>query len=333
MKALKIILLIVVVIAVAVVVIGATGPKEMHVKESVEIDAPSSMVYEVVSDLKTWDSWGYWQLQDSLMEHTYTGADAGLGAKNTWISKSQGNGSQEIVEAKANEHLKLEMHFDGWDAASYAEWFFEEKDGKTMATWTMDQEDINFMARVFMSIFNMEEVVSSAYQTSLTNLKNKIEAMPKFEPETAQISDMWYIGQRFDGVTEDNLKDGAMHGAAYQAIGAAMAQAGTSPGGMPICIIHSYNEGVMDLEFGLPVVDSVGVSEGMIMGKVPAGQVMQKMHYGSYESAAATWTEMDAYMTRNSIESRFPPYEVYTNDPTTVADESQIETLIVYPVN
>ena len=37
-------------------------------------------------------------------------------------------------------------------------------------------------------------------------------------------------------------------------------------------------------------------------------------------------------MTRNKIVYRFPTYEVYTSDPETVDNESQIETLIVYPV-
>ena len=58
--------------------------------------------------------------------------------------------------------------------------------------------------------------------------------------------------------------------------------------GQPICILHSYNEGAMDLEFELPVANSLGVSEAMIMGKILAGNVMQKTHYKSYESAVAT---------------------------------------------
>jgi len=126
--------------------------------------------------------------------------------------------------------------------------------------------------------------------------------------------------------------NGAMHEMAFQQIGAVLAESATAMAGAPICIIHSYTEGAMDLEFAMPVADSIAVPEGLIMGMIPGGKVIQKTHLGPYETTDITWEAISTYIEENKADVRYSPYEIYTNDPTTVEPEA-IETLIVYPVN
>ncbi|MGB0425237.1 MAG: SRPBCC family protein [Flavobacteriales bacterium] len=304
----------------------------MHVKESITIDAPASSVYKMVATPSTWEKWGFWQLQDTNMVHEYSGPEMGLGAKNSWKSATQGNGSQEIVEATENEHIKYELFFADWDDTSYSEWFFETVDGQTTATWTMDQMDIGFFPRTMMSIMGMEEKVKSSFSAGLKNLKKAVEAQPKFTPEMAKTADMWYIGLKKSGVSVADLEEGAMHGMAYGQIGAVLAEGATAMAGPPMCIVHSYVDGMMDLEFAMPVADSVAVPEGLVMGMIPGGNVIQKMHLGPYETSDSTWEAISLYVENSKAEVRYSPYEIYTNDPTTVKPE-EIETLIVYPVN
>lgn len=332
MKILKIILMIFAVVALAIVVIGVLAPSEMHVKESITIDAPASSVYTMVATPSTWEQWGAWQLSDTNMVHEYSGPEMGLGAKNSWLSASQGDGSQEIVEATENEYLKYELLFADWDDTSYSEWFFENTDGVTTATWTMDLTDISFFPRAIMSVMGMEGKVRDSYQVGLKNLKEAVEAQPQFTPEMSTTQDTWYIGMRKSGVTEADLVNGAMHGMAYGQIGAVLAEGTTAMAGAPMCIIHSYEEGVMDLEFAMPVADSIAVPEGLIMGMIPGGNVIQKMHLGPYETTDVTWEALSNYVEENKADVRYSPYEIYTNDPTTVEPEA-VETLIVYPVN
>ncbi|MEO0404543.1 MAG: GyrI-like domain-containing protein, partial [Bacteroidota bacterium] len=133
------------------------------------------------------------------------------------------------------------------------------------------------------------------------------------------------------GLTDKDLEGGSMHATAYGQIQGAM-EGKTLMAGAPMCVIHNYEDGVMDVEFAIPEADSIGVEDGLTMAMIPGGKTMQKSHFGSYESTATTWQSMADYIEANKVEMTYSPYEVYVNDPTEVADPSEIETLIVFPV-
>lgn len=320
------------VIVLAFFVIAAAGPKEMHVKESVQIEASPMEVYQAISNLKTWEEWGAWQTRDTAMVHQYSGSDKGLGATNTWQSASEGNGTQTIIEASPGKHMKMEMKFEGMEDSSFAEWWIEEKDGGSEVTWTMDQEDIPFVGRFFMMAFQVEKNVSKDYQQSLSQLKTFIESQDRFKADMISLEDQWYLGLRQTEISESDLVDGKMHGMAYGKLGAALAQAEGQMNGAPMFIVHSYEEGSMDAEFAVPIADSLAHDSIFHLGFIAGGLALSALHIGPYETTGSTWEKLDAYVMNQGYKIRHSPYEAYINDPGELSGPEEYQTLIVYPI-
>lgn len=332
MKVLKIILMVLAVIVLAFLVIAAAGPKAMHVKESIQIDATPMEVYQTISDLKTWEAWGAWQTRDTAMVHTYSSNSAGLGAENSWLSASEGNGTQTIVEASPGKHMKMEMKFEGMEDSSFAEWWIEEREGGSEVTWTMDQDDIPFVGRFFMVAFQVEKNVRKDYQQSLNQLKSFIESQERFEGDMIVLQDQWYIGLRMKEIAESDLIDGTMYEMAYSQLGTALAEAQSQINGAPMFIVHEYNQGSMDAEFAFPITDSVALDSSFHLGFIAGGRALSALHVGPYETTASTWEKLDAYVVNQGFQIRHSPYEAYINDPAEVSGPEEYQTMIIYPV-
>lgn len=332
MKVLKIILMVLAVIVLAFCVIAASGPTEMHVKETVMISASPAEVFSEISDLRTWEEWGAWQTRDTAMVHEYSGAESGLGAINSWKSESEGNGSQEIIEAEAGKSMKMEMKFEGFDKSSFAAWNLEAKEGGTLVSWTMDQENIDFVSRFFMVAFQIEKNVSKDYRESLDQLKIYVESQERFEADVLDMEDAWYVGWVRNGLSDADLASGKLHEEAYGKILEAIAKGESEMISMPMYIVHRYDNGIMDAEFAIMVPDSIPLDTNLNMGFIPGGKALSALHVGPYESTGSTWQNMDNYLESNGYELRASPYEMYVNDPADVSGPEEYQTQIVYPV-
>lgn len=331
MKMLKGILLIAAILLGVWVILALIGPKEFTTSRSMVINAKPSEVYSHVVDFREWQAWSPWAAKDSTMVTTVEGEPGALG-KMSWTSEQSGSGSQKCTEAIPYSSIKTELVFDSWGGVSQANWKFEEVEGGTKATWSMDGGKLPFMIRPLMLIMDGIGSLEKDYDEGLSKLKDVVESAPKFSPESEVMEAVYYIGKSRTGITEADLVNGSEHGAACGEIGGFMAQAAIEGAGMPICITHSYTDGVMDLTFAIPVADSLEVSENLVSGVIPAGECLTVVHYGSYESTAESWEKFSEYIEMNGIQPRHAPYEIYMNDPETVADPSEIMTKIVFPI-
>lgn len=330
MKLLKGILLIAAILLGIWIILAMMGPKEFSTSRSIVIDASPKEVFNEVVDFNNWQAWSPWAKKDTTMVTTVQGVAAG--SVMSWTSAESGSGSQKCTEAIPYNSIKTDLVFDEWEGVSNANWIFEEVEGGTKATWTMDGGDLPFMIRPIMLFMGGVGALEKDYDEGLAALKEVVESAPKFTPQTEDIAAVNYIGKVRDGVSVADLSNGAAHGAAYGEIGMFMGENEVEMAGMPICITRSYNDGVMDLIFAMPVNDSLEVAENLISGTIPAGKCLTFVHYGSYESTEESWQAFSDYMEANKIAVRHAPYEIYMNDPATVNDPSEIMTKIVFPI-
>lgn len=331
MKLLKGLLILVLIILGIGTVLSLMGPKEFKTSRTAVIKAPVSMVYNNVIDFNNWEAWSPWASKDTTMVTTVKGAP-GVGSSMSWTSAVSGSGNQNLTAAVPNESINTELTFSDWEGTNYANWQFEEVEEGTKVTWSMDGGELPFYIRGFMLVMDGVGNLESDYDEGLANLKTIVEAMPTFEPVTEDMPAMNYVGKHIGAVTMDDLTDGALHGASYGEIGMFLGTNEIEMAGMPICITHTYSEGIMDLTFAIPVMDSLEVSEGLLAGTIPAGKCLTTIHYGSYETLDQSWGPFSEYIQSNKVEVRHAPYEIYMNDPTTVNDPSEIMTKIVYPI-
>ena len=136
------------------------------IEASIEIEAPTDVVYQKVSDLQTWSTGAAWWKKDSTMITVFSGAKSGLGAKMSWTG-IDGGGGLEIVKTSFNKNLKIELIFEGMPP-SHNVWNFEETDKGTRVTLSF-QDELPFYVH-FMQLF-----ISAELEARLIALKNSCE--------------------------------------------------------------------------------------------------------------------------------------------------------------
>src|SRR5262245_9171348 len=128
------------VVLIAVVVgVAFVLPQKVHVERSTVVGASPDQVFSVVNDLTRAKEWGVWFKREPDMELKVEGPPAGLGAKISWKSKDQGDGSQEIIESTPFSTVKTKLDFGGAGSA-IAAFALETVEGGTKVTWSMDSD-------------------------------------------------------------------------------------------------------------------------------------------------------------------------------------------------
>ena len=148
-KALIVLGVILLVLAIAPLLLPGT----MHAEQTMEINAPAEEVYEQVVELKNWQNWSPWGLDDPTMKVKYGSQTRGKGGSYSWVgdpSKS-GTGAMSITEAVQNKKIKTSLAFEGQGNAE-GTWIFKENNGKTTVTWAFDSELKGYgkIARLFL---------------------------------------------------------------------------------------------------------------------------------------------------------------------------------------
>ncbi len=177
---LKKVLLVIGGIIVLVCLISLVLPSKVHVERSIVINAPSAKIFPEVNSLQKWSPWDPWQKMDPNIQNTFSGPEAGVGAKNEWKSEKVGNGSQILTESVANEKIASALNFgEGRDATGSFN-FTAEGEG-TKVVWGMDMETgLNPIGK-YMGLM-MDGMVGKEFEKGLADLKALVESMPEEAP-------------------------------------------------------------------------------------------------------------------------------------------------------
>lgn len=163
------------VLVVAFVVVGMILPREVTVARSIEIDAPASDVFPHVNSLKAAAAWSPWLGLDPEVKLTYSGPDAGAGAKLEWTSdmRNVGSGVQVITASVPDSQVVTDLDFGDMGTA-VAAFNLVEEGGKTRITWDLVSDmGVGPIGR-WMGLM-MDDWVGADYETGLTNLKTLVE--------------------------------------------------------------------------------------------------------------------------------------------------------------
>ena len=109
--------------ALAVILAGVALalPGHVTVARSMVINAPESIVFPYLNNVRRFGDWSPWASRDPELTVSYSGPDQGKGAKVEWTSSkaSVGTGSMEITESNPNRHIDVAVDFNGLDGTSY----------------------------------------------------------------------------------------------------------------------------------------------------------------------------------------------------------------------
>ena len=153
---------------------------DYKIERSIEINVPTYIVYEQVTDLHQWENWAIWWKQDTAMITNYSGEERGLGAKMIWTSDVVGDGDLEIIEC-SSQGMKTKL---AWGNGS---WHFEETENGTNVSWSMSGKMPFLMS--FLTMF-IEDMVAPDFEKGLAGLKEVCESLLARSSEVTELDEI-----------------------------------------------------------------------------------------------------------------------------------------------
>ena len=326
------------VIAASAIALAASfsscSDEHIHLERSTTIDASKDFVYEHVSTFAGMNEWSPWTEKDPEMTSSIEGEDGAIGTVYKWSGNDDvGVGSQTITEL-GDGMIKTHMVFEGMGEAD-ATIQLTEADGKTTATWHYDQ-DVTFPGTIFMMFVDMEEMLGPDYQKGMDKLKELVEsnktAKTEFDGYTIATTDMeerTYVGVR-DTVAFSEMQP--FFAAGFAAATGGCEKSELEMNGMPCGIYFVWDEANQTTECMAAIPVAPGSSADGLEAFTTGGKALMLDHFGAYEKLGDAHMAMEAYMKWHGTMMNGPAIEEYMNDPTTVADASEIHTRIYYPI-
>lgn len=176
-KGIKFLLIGLLSLAIIVVIFSFVGAKKYDMKRTIIVEAKDSVVWEQISKWQNFENWSPWEKRDSNMVKKIEGIDGEVGAKYSWKSETEGNGSQTILLCKPMIYRESDLRFEDWDMVSNTSMELKQVSGGVQVTWRM-WGDNNFLGRVMSVFMNMEKMVGPDYEAGLKNLKAVCESKP-----------------------------------------------------------------------------------------------------------------------------------------------------------
>ena len=165
----------IVILAAIFVGVGTLLPAKVHVEREIVINAAPDRIFPYVNNYRRFNEWSPWVERDPNAVYTFSGAEAGVGAKMSWQSDLDevGSGSQEIVESVENEKVVTALDFGEMGTADAA-FVLKAEGGATKVTWLLDSELPSNLAARWMGLA-LNRLIGADYEEGLTRLKARAE--------------------------------------------------------------------------------------------------------------------------------------------------------------
>lgn len=334
MKALKMILYVVIGIITALLVFAVFLPDKKVFSNSIVINSYPRPIFGMVNSLKNWEKWSPFQEADTAMINDYSGPEFGVGAKNNWKSKANGNGSIAIIESIFEKKVVYDLSM--MEGSSDSTLFILERVPEgTKVTWETRIAKAGYpVGRLMWLAFG--SMMNKTFDKGLANLKNVVEnsapvcksgdVMESDEPAKIYLTIV-------DTLTTETIAQ--FFGEAYGKIDALIK---VSPGvkmtGAPAAFYNGDpSNPVWIVTAAIPVnMEPKKLSAGISIHKTPAQKIVTCVHYGDYSTSSDTYYKLEDYINEKKYEIIGDPLEEYITDPMDVKDPMQIETKISFPV-
>ncbi len=176
MKFLKRLFVIALALVALFLVVGLFLPTSAHVERAITTSASPQTVYGIVSGFRRFNEWSPWADLDPNTRYTFSGPDAGVGARMEWQSddSSVGSGSQEVLAVEPGRSVTNKLDF-GSQGQATAKITLAPEGGGTRIVWAFDSSfEGNYLGRYFGLMF--EKYIGADYEKGLARLKVLAEA-------------------------------------------------------------------------------------------------------------------------------------------------------------
>jgi hypothetical protein len=163
-------------LVVILLIVISLQPASFSVTRSQVINTPAAVPFGYVNSLQEWPKWSPFEKMDPNLKRTFSGSEAGTGAKYAWAGNSNaGEGLMTITDSRPAELVSIKLDFiKPFQATNQVNFTFTPEAGGTRVSWTMSGDN-NFMGKAMSLVMNMDEMCGSMFEEGLTNLKNVSE--------------------------------------------------------------------------------------------------------------------------------------------------------------
>ncbi len=157
-------------IALAAVAAGFLIPSGFAVQRSIEINAAPKKIYDLIVEPKKWQEWSVWIRRDPNMRITYSGPPFGMGAKWSWVSKTEGTGNMEFTRVEPDRSVEYQLAFPEFNMRSTGALRLEPAGNATRVTWTNSGDVGSNPLKHYLTLM-MDRWVGPDFEGGLANLK------------------------------------------------------------------------------------------------------------------------------------------------------------------
>lgn len=135
MKLLKYIFLLLIIVLIGGCVFFATKEGTYDITDSKIVNAPVEVVFKIVNDYRTWETWGSWKKEDPTMTFSYPKNTVGEGASYSWDGAMSGSMKTTLVKPFKEIKQDLTLQTPAGERNPEVYWTFEEVENGTKVTW------------------------------------------------------------------------------------------------------------------------------------------------------------------------------------------------------
>jgi effector-binding domain-containing protein len=332
MKILKWFFIVIISVVALVLLVAAFAPKNRVFTQSIEINRSPRVIFNHLNSLQNWETWSPFQEADPNMTSIFSGPESGVGNRQEWKSKKNGDGALEIIES-INEH-KVVFALDFGVEDIYQTWFtLERSPDFTTVTWVSKMDNLSYpMGRLMMTIFKSQ--MEKTFQKGMENLKRIVEEQPA-DCIVGDIEVVNYPPRKIVAIQSiaNSEQIVSFLNQSFNDISKIIDGGKLTVIGSPLAI---YEGDETTIEWGVTAAIPVNKSpnklpEGMKFIELDATKAVCVIHTGSYQTASDSYYKLLDYITANELEISGNSWEEYLS-PVSNEDPMQIQTKICFPV-
>lgn len=306
---------------------------KFDVQKSTTIDAPLAKVRALVEDFNQWNSWSPWTIVEPDCSVTVSGNPGEIGHSMSWDGAIIGSGKNTLSSSKEHQfHYDLAF-FKPWKSQAKVNFLFEESDGQTKVTWTMNSSMPFFM---FFMIKTMKNWIGMDYDRGLRMLKEMAEK-GEVNCKTVNQGTVAYEGFSYIGLerTVAVADMPATMAKDFEKLVNDIVVVGQKGAKHWVCIYPKFDMKTMQATYIAAVSDedlsSLSLGPEYITGKINDASALEIKHDGAYDFIGNAWSMGMMYMRAKKLKGKGFPFEQYWNSPMEVAAE-ELKTSIYFPL-
>ncbi|TDO73703.1 hypothetical protein EV143_105303 [Flavobacterium chryseum] len=336
MKILKYLFLLSLLTLVALTVFVATQKGIFSIQRSKVINSPRSTVYNYLNDLRNYEDFESWSVEDPTIKMYFPAKTIGNGASYSWEG-AEGIGNAITLKTKEGESIEQKMKFDGTEAD--VNWTLKDTlAGKTVVTWKA-KGTMSFLFKVYTALNGgSDNVIGTIYEKSLANIDKNLD----FETKTFAVqvngvvkkTETPYIKQTFTSEIEKVNKNARV---VIPKLIHFSETNGLQTTGKPFIIYHTYDtaKGLAKISICLPINRSITTSSGsdILSGKLNGFEAVKTTLTGDYTHSKEAIAKTTAFINKEKItpDLSWSHLEVLTVSKLDVKSPSKLETEFYFP--